>query len=98
MKYLIVTLVLILASCSNKIEIDFHNNTVIACENKYDKKDDIIYYENKRTEFLSQSTGVLQFVIIDVYQDRKVINEFEIENYVCYEITEQSQFDKIVSD
>jgi hypothetical protein len=100
MKYIILTLALIILNgCydNKNIQLDF-SNKVIVCENKYDKKDDLIYYANKKSEFVSQTTGVLQYIFIDVYEDRKMINEYEMENYICYEITEQNQFEKIIGD
>lgn len=97
MRFTYLTIILIfLYGCTN--EIDFSTGPVTACTNKYDSKDDIIYYNSDKSEYLSQSTGVTQITFIDVYGNRKMINEFEQENYICMEINSNEQVKSILND
>ncbi len=97
MRFTYLTVMLIfLYSCSN--EIDFSIGPVTACTNKYDSKDDIIYYNSDKSEYLSQSTGVTQITFIDINGNKRMINEFEQENYICTEIHTNEQVKSILND
>jgi hypothetical protein len=82
MRIYILLIFTLLIGCEPTIEIDFSKD-VIACTNKYDSKENIIYYSENKSSFRSQSTGVIQHTFIDIYQNRRMINEYEMENYVC---------------
>jgi len=78
--------------------VDFSGGPVTACTNKYDQKDDIIYYNSYKSEYVSQTTGVRQITFIDIFDNRRMINEFEEENYVCVPLTSNEQLNDILND
>lgn len=79
------------------IQLDF-TNIVIACTNKYDVKDDLVYYFKNETYFESQTTGTMQYTFIDVFGNKRMLNEFEVDNYNCSIVKTQDEFEKIVTD
>jgi hypothetical protein len=97
MRIYLLLLLLILTSCKQTVTLDYNKN-IIACTNIYDKKDKIIYYEDNKNTFQSVSTGVTQYTYIDVYGERKMLNEYEIDNYNCVTVSSQEQFNKIVNE
>mgnify|MGYP000874451176 FL=1 len=97
MKFILIMLLMILSSCRSSVEIDF-TKEVIACTNIYDLQDDIIYYEENKSSFESMSTGVIQYTYVDVYQNRRMLNEYELENYECTQVTSAEEYNKIVND
>lgn len=97
MRFTLLALTFIfLYGCTN--EVDFSIGPVTACTNKYNSKDDIIFYNSDKSEYLSQSTGVTQITFVDVYGNKRMINEFERENYTCAEIHTNEQVKSILND
>lgn len=97
MRILMILTMIILSSCKSSVELDFSKN-LTACTNIYDSKDDIIFYDENKSSFESMTTGVIQYTYIDVYQDRRMLNEFEIENFKCVKITSTEQYNTVVND
>jgi hypothetical protein len=97
MRILLITLLIILSSCQPTVKIDF-SKSVIACTNIHDTKDDIVYYEENKSSFESMTTGVMQYTYVDVYQNRRMLNEFELDNYKCEVVSTVEQYNQIVND
>jgi len=93
---LLVMIIISLYGCTK--EVDFSIGPVTSCTNKYDTKDDIIFYNSSRSEYLSQSTGVTQYTFIDVSGNKRMLNEFELDNYICIPVTSNEQVNSILND
>lgn len=97
MRIFLILILLILSGCETTVKIDY-TKEVVACTDIHDSKDDLIYYKENMSSFESMTTGVDQFTYVDVYGKRRMLNEYEIENYKCQVITSEEQFKKIVND
>jgi hypothetical protein len=95
---LLLILAICLYGCTDEVVVDFTAGPVFACTNKYDNKDDIIFYESSKSEYLSQSTGVNQYTFIDVSGNRRMLNEYELDNYDCVELTTDEQVNSVLND
>lgn len=97
MRFILLVIMLIsLYGCEHSV--DFSVGPVTACTNKYNTKDDIIFYNSSKSEYLSQSTGVKQITFIDIFDNRRMLNEFELDNYTCLDVTTNEQIKSILND
>lgn len=95
---LMVGLCIILSGCTNRVSVDFTSGPVTSCTNKYDIKDDIIFYNSDKSEHVSPFTGVPQTTIVDIFDDRHMLNVYELDNYVCIPVTNNEQINSILND
>lgn len=106
MRILLPIILITLSACSNTYLLNSslptldYSKSIIACTNIYDSKDDIIYYKQNRNSFNSISTGVniIQYTYEDVYGNKRMLNESEIQNYQCKSLTTADEYNIIVND
>jgi hypothetical protein len=99
MRFIVLLILAIsLYGCKDSPSVDFTIGTVTACTNKYDVKDDIVFYDSKKSEYLSQSTGVMQITFVDIFNHKRMLNEFELDNYICVPVTSNEQVNSVLND
>lgn len=59
------------------------NDILNVCVHKYDHDADVSYFSSQAQETITPSNNVKQLQIVDINNEHHMINEFEIENYIC---------------
>lgn len=94
-KIIFIFMCMMLTVCKETYDLDF-NKPVEICINQYDKKDFILFYSEDKSSFVSQSVGVTQFTFIDYKQDRRMLNEYEMEYYNCQTVVSKEHLMSII--
>ena len=94
----IILIITSIVSCAPKTaKIDFENHAVFACINNYDAKDVFVYYDTDKTITTSESTGVVQYAYIDVLGERRLLNEYEIDNFICVRVHSNAEVEYLLN-